>query len=69
MNLITLKDVLDFAQKVSEIDGDVFLTDSSNGYRINAKSILGIAATIEWHDVWIESENEAIYNAVKDYIE
>lgn len=69
MNLITLNDVLEFVQRISEIEGKAYLTDSVNGYKINAKSILGIAATIEWDDVWLEAENDAIYNAVKDYID
>lgn len=68
MNLITLNDVMEFVSKISQIEGEAYLTDSTHGYKINAKSLLGIAATIEWDDVWLEAENEAIYNVVKDYI-
>ena len=40
---------------------------NTSGYRVNARSVLGCVAALEFEDLWIESEND-IYDKIEKYI-
>ena len=46
----------------------VLESESENGvYRVNAKSLLGALATLDWNDVWIKSD-EDIYSLIEEFV-
>lgn len=65
IELDTFSKITDFVSTVSKIDGDIKLIDGT-GYRVNAKSLLGAIATMEWHDLYVLSDVD-IYNKIKEF--
>lgn len=66
IELVTAKDCQDFVSVTSRCTGAVVL-ESSNGFRINAKSLIGAMASMEWEDLYCVSEND-IYNKIERWI-
>ena len=62
IRLDTMTDVNKFVTLVSTINSKVYLQDGKD-FCINAKSILGGLAAIEWTDIYCLSE-EDIYNKI-----
>lgn len=65
IELVTMADVAEFARIASEEKGDVKITDG-NGLCVNAKSILGVMAAIEWKTLYCESDSE-IYEKIERF--
>lgn len=65
IELVTLKDVAAFVDVVIKHRCDVYLTDG-NKLCVSAKSLLGAMASVEWNNLYCESE-EDIYTIIKDY--
>lgn len=65
IELDTFSKITNFVSIVSKIDGDIKLIDGT-GYRVNAKSLLGAIATMEWHDLYVLSDAD-IYNKIKEF--
>lgn len=69
INLVTQADVIKFINKLSKyIDDDnviIKLVDKAE-WVINAKSILGCMAAIEWKEVWAYS-NVDIYTQIEEF--
>lgn len=57
IELVTMNDIRDFVEIVSGLAGEIRLTDGA-GLCVNAKSILGAVASVEWNSLWCQSENE-----------
>lgn len=57
VELVTMTDARHFNQVVSTLSGKICLTDGQ-GYRVNAKSLLGNLAALEWKTLYCESEND-----------
>ena len=67
IRLDTVKDCNEFVQIVQALPGKITIVDESNGYRVNGKSILGAIASMEFDDLYVESEND-IYMHIEKFI-
>lgn len=69
VNLVTMKDCTDFVEAVSNIEGRVTL-ESSDGFCVNAKSLLGALAAAEWDDMWCFCDNDSnIYQRIRKWVD
>ena len=66
INLETNKDIIDFVNIATTVEGYVHLMDGE-GFKVNGKSLLGAVATVEWDSLYCESEND-IYSKIEKYI-
>lgn len=55
VNLETQKDVAEFVNIAGTIEEDVMLVDNTYN-RVSAKSIMGCLYSLEFAEVWVESE-------------
>ncbi len=68
IELVTMKDVTDFINAVSNIDSEVYLTDPRHKFKVSAKSQLAAAlAMAEWDNIFVECEKD-IYQTIKKWI-
>lgn len=65
INLVTNSDIVNFVNDVSNVEGTVRLVDGK-GFCVNGKSLLGAIATVEWNELYCESEND-IYQKIQKY--
>ena len=65
IRLETMTDVMKFQNIISKIDGEIKLVDGT-GYCVNAKSILGAVAALEWENLYVKSDKD-LYTALKDF--
>lgn len=47
------------------LNGEITITDS-NGMRVSAKSLLGALYSLEFEEIWLESDND-YYSAFRDF--
>lgn len=66
VELVTWQDVFDFANITSSVKENVYLTDG-NSLKVSAKSFLGAAYTMEWNDVYCESDAD-IYTKIERFV-
>ena len=66
IRLDTMKDITQFVAICSSVPGPVFVTDGA-GLKVSAKSILGVMYSIEFTDLWCESEAD-IYSQIGQFI-
>lgn len=66
IRLDTYTDVRDFVRITTALDGDIHITDNK-GLRVNAKSLLGAMYSLEFEELWCESEFD-IYRNIEDFI-
>lgn len=66
IELITFKDINDFVKTVERYDFKVKLTDGDS-FCVNAKSLMGAMATVEWDNLYCESEKD-IYKDIQKYV-
>ena len=66
ITLDAIRDINEFVAIVSQIPHEVFLV-SGKGYRVNAKSILGVLASITFNELWVECEVN-IFNYIQKFI-
>lgn len=62
----TLSDALAFVKITSTLGGKIVLCDSE-GLRVNAKSLLGVLHSIEFSELWCESD-EDIRSRINEFI-
>lgn len=67
VNLLGFNDIKEFVKICSSIDGNINLYCPSNDYRVSAKSLLGGLASMEWTEVWVESDVDC-YSALEHFI-
>lgn len=67
INLLGFNDIKEFVRICSSIDGNINLYCPSNDYRVSAKSLLGGLASMEWAEVWVESDVDC-YSALERFI-
>ena len=68
IELITMTDVTEFVNAVSQVDGEVYLTDRHKSYKVSAKSQLAaMLASAEWKETWVESEVDC-YEQIKKWV-
>jgi len=66
INIDTLSKINAFVGICSTLDCRVDLTDGS-GYRVSANSLLGAIATMDWSQVFVESEKD-IYSHIQRFV-
>ncbi len=66
IRLDTMTDVNRFVKIAIKNKGKIMLSDGEN-FTVSGKSLLGAMYTMEWDQVFCESENE-IYHEIKDFI-
>lgn len=67
IRLETMTDVMKFQEVVSKVKEDVKLIDG-NGYCVNAKSILGAVAALEWENLYVVSDKDLLMTLKDFYI-
>lgn len=67
INIDTLGKINAFVNICARLDGKIDLVDGS-GYCVSAKSLVGAIATMDWTQVFVESEKD-IYLHIQDFIE
>ena len=66
IRLDTMSDVNRFVKMATKNPGKIMLSDGES-FTVSGKSLLGAMYTMEWDQVFCESENE-IYHLIKDFI-
>jgi hypothetical protein len=66
VNLDTMNKINTFVAICSRLDCKVDLIDG-NGYRVSAKSLVGVIATVDWSQVFVECERD-IYAYIQDFL-
>ena len=66
INLDTMSKINAFVHICSKLDCRVNLIDGS-GYRVSAKSLLGVMATADWTEVFVECDRD-IYSYIRTFI-
>lgn len=62
----TTSQVKKFCEIASSIDDKIVVKDAS-GFCVNAKSVLGVLYSLEFSELWLESDND-YYTQFKDFI-
>ena len=55
VRLDTMKDISQFVLVCSEVSVPVYITDGA-GLKVSAKSVLGVMYSMEFDEIWCESE-------------
>ena len=66
INIDTMSKVHAFVDICIKLGGKIKLTDGQD-YCVNAKSLLGILATADWSEAYIDSE-EDIYQHIEEFV-
>lgn len=66
INLDTMSRINEFVSICSRLSCKIDLIDGS-GYRVSGKSLVGALATMDWSQVFIESEQD-IYDYVQKFL-
>jgi len=66
ITLDTARDVKEFVEITSKIPYKVYLV-YGKGFRVNAKSILGVIASMTFNELWVECEAN-IYTHIQKFI-
>lgn len=66
IRLDTLRDVQDFVNIATSMEGNVYITDNA-GLKVSAKSLLGAIYALEFEELWCESE-EDIYHSIQNFV-
>lgn len=67
LNLDTMAKINSFVSDMTKYKGNVYLTDKNRNFIVSAKSMLGAIYTMEWEEVWCESD-EDIFQIVNKYM-
>jgi hypothetical protein len=68
INLDTMATVNRFVSDMTKYKGNVYLTDKDRNFVVSAKSMLGAIYTMEWDEVWCESDDD-IFQILNKYME
>lgn len=67
INLETAKDAAKLANIAEALDINLTLTDGE-GMRVSAKSVIGAIYTLEFNEIWLESDEEIPYMNFAEFI-
>ena len=67
INLDTMTVINDFVKIMAGYDGNVYLTDKDRAFVVSAKSMLGAIYSMEWGEVWCESDKD-IYHLIAPFV-
>ena len=65
IELGTYNSIVEFVNTVSKLKGEILV--KSGKFCGNGKSLLNMLATVEWNDLWVESDND-IYTHIQKFI-
>lgn len=66
IRLDTMSEINAFVGAMTKSNANVFLTDKERNFIVSAKSMLGAVYSMEWDEVWCESD-EDIYHIVSKF--
>ncbi len=66
IRLDTMSEINAFVGAMTKTSANVFLTDKDRNFIVSAKSMLGAVYSMEWEEVWCESD-EDIYHVVSKF--
>lgn len=66
IRLDTGADAIKFSTIASKLPGDIHVLDNA-GLRVNAKSVLGMLYTLEFSELWCESDHD-IYSHIEEFV-
>ena len=66
IRLDTGADAIKFSNIASSLAADIYVFDN-NRLRVNAKSVLGMLYTLEFEELWCES-NKDIYSHIEEFV-
>lgn len=67
VRLDTQKDVAEFVNIANTIDQDVFLVDNTYN-RVNGKSLMGCLYSLEFKELYVESEYKLLCNKFSKFL-
>lgn len=68
LNLVTLSDVKEFVDIMSKRNSRAVLVDKDHDFIVNAKSLLGAMYSIEWDEIWLETDDD-VYTDIRKFID
>lgn len=66
IRLDTFTDVQQFINITSHLEGKIVLTDGKH-FSVNARSVLGALYSLEWEELYVESEYD-IYTEIQKFV-
>lgn len=66
IRLDKMSDINKFVDVCNALEGKIVLSDGME-YTVNARSVLGAIASLEWNELWVVSEND-IYTAIMEWV-
>ena len=66
IRLETMSDINAFVGAMTKTTANVFLTDKDRNFIVSGKSMLGAVYSMEWDEVWCESD-ENIYHILSKF--
>jgi len=67
IRLDTQNDIMDFIKITTALPDPVYLVNKDGTFRVSGKSLLGAMYTMEWDEVYCESEKD-IYHLIEKLI-
>ena len=68
IELVTMSDVTEFVNAISQVEGEVYLEDKNRKFKVSAKSMLAcLLSQAEWSEVWVVSETDC-YEIIKKWV-
>ena len=64
----TTGQMLDMIHKMCVSDKPIYLTNSDRTKVLGAHSILSELTALDFDEVWVESDDESLYEYVKEYV-
>jgi hypothetical protein len=70
LNLDTMKKINEFVGVATTVQSNVYLTNDSHQFVVNAKSLIAAIYSLEWAEgVWLECEDENAYSVFRQFME
>lgn len=70
LNLDTMRKVNEFVGVATTVQSNVYLTNDSHKFVVNAKSLIAALYSLEWAEgVWLECEDENAYSVFRQFME
>lgn len=67
INLVTTSDIMNFVKACESVEGRVELFCRNTGYRVNAKSMLGALAAMEFDNLYVDADID-IYSKIEPWV-
>ncbi len=65
IRLDTMGEINAFVGAMTKTTANVFLTDKNRNFIVSAKSMLGAVYSMEWDEVWCESDEDIFHIVTK----